>query len=94
MQINLRVDWGNGSHEVSTKPSTIIALERKFKVRATGLASEGVGYEHLAFLAHEALRSGGTIVPPFNEFCDKLEVLEVVDGDDTAPFPGAASAGS
>lgn len=93
MKIRLRVDWGNGAHEVTTKPSTVIALERRFHVKATQLATDGIGYEHLAFLAHEGLRSTGTVVPPFNEFCDKLEDLQVLGEDDSAPFDGGPSAG-
>ena len=86
MQLNLRVDQGDGPVEVSTNLFTIVAWERRFKTKASKIA-DGIGMEDLAFMAHTALIQNGVVVPVvLDDFIKKLIVLEVVDSGPDTPF--------
>jgi hypothetical protein len=62
-----------------------VALERKFKIRASDLAS-GVAMEHLAFLAFEGAKQNGITVPAvFDDYIKKLVSVEVVSEDTANP---------
>ena len=63
MKITLNVEEKDGlTYRVTTNLFSIVALERKFKIRASDLAS-GVAMEHLAFLAFEGAKQEGFTVP-------------------------------
>ena len=62
MKLRMLIDIGDGPFEVETKLSTIVAWERKYKRKASELAT-GIGIEDLAFLAHEACRANSITVP-------------------------------
>jgi hypothetical protein len=82
MQLTLRVDQGEGPVEVSTNLFTIVSWERKFKRKASDMAS-GIGIEDLAFLAYEAQRSSGVTVPALlDDYIKSLQNLEVVEQND------------
>jgi hypothetical protein len=60
-----------------------VALERKFKIRASELSS-GVAMEHLAFLAFEGAKQNGITVPAvFDDYIKRLVSVDVV-GEDAA----------
>jgi hypothetical protein len=62
-----------------------VALERKFKIRASDLAS-GVAMEHLAFLAFEGAKQNSITVPAvFDDYIKKLVSVEVVNEDAANP---------
>jgi hypothetical protein len=62
-----------------------VALERKFKIRASELSS-GVAMEHLAFLAFEGAKQNGITVPAvFDDYIKKLVSVEVVNEDAANP---------
>jgi hypothetical protein len=84
MKITLNVEQQDGqTYQVTTNLFSIVALERKFKIRASDLAS-GVAMEHLAFLAFEGAKQNGITVPAvFDDYIKKLVSVEVV-GEDTA----------
>lgn len=86
MKIHIKVTETNGeSYEVVTNLFTIVALERKFKIRATEL-STGIAMEHLAFLAFESCKMCNVPVPvSFDEYIKRIENLEVVGQDDVNP---------
>jgi hypothetical protein len=66
-------------------PVNIVALERKFKIRASDLAS-GVAMEHLAFLAFEGAKQNSITVPAvFDDYIKKLVSVEVVNEDAANP---------
>jgi hypothetical protein len=92
MKITLAVEQTDGlTYEVTTNLFSIVALERKFKIRASDLAS-GVAMEHLAFLAFEGAKQNSITVPAiFDDYIKKLVSVEVVGEEDTNPTEGAVT---
>jgi hypothetical protein len=86
MKITLNVEQQDGqTYQVTTNLYSIVALERKFKIRASDLAS-GVAMEHLAFLAFEGAKQNSIIVPAvFDDYIKKLVSVEVVSEDIANP---------
>jgi hypothetical protein len=93
MKLTLKVTELDGNaYEVKTNLFTIVALERKFKIKASDLA-QGVGLEHLAFLAYEACKLSNIAIPPmFDEYIKRLESVEVVDNEPANPTNGEVTA--
>jgi len=92
MKITLAVEQIDGlTYEVTTNLFSIVALERKFKIRASDLAS-GVAMEHLAFLAFEGAKQNGITVPAvFDDYIKKLVSVEVVNEDAANPTDEAVT---
>ncbi len=89
MQLTLKVDQGDGPIEVATNLFTIVAWERKFKRKASDMAS-GIGIEDLAYLAHQACQQNGIMVPVvLDDFIKKLVTLEVVGDESDRPTQAA-----
>ncbi len=86
MKITLNVEQQDGqTYQVTTNLYSIVALERKFKIRASDLAS-GVAMEHLAFLAFEGAKHNSIVVPAvFDDYIKKLVSVEVVSEDTANP---------
>lgn len=82
MQLTLRVTPNTEPpYEVRTNLFTIVALERKYKIKASDLA-HGIALEHLAFLAYESCKTQGHVVPiVFDDYVRDLASIEVVDDD-------------
>jgi hypothetical protein len=94
MQIRIRVDIGDGPKEVATNLFNVISWERKYKRRAGDLA-QGIGAEDLAYLAFEASKTAGIVVPAvFDDYAKRIITLDVVSEDDTNPTHGALTAGA
>ena len=79
MQLTLKVTPSEGMpYEVKTNLFTIVALERKFKIRASELA-QGIAMEHLAYLAYESCKQHDIVVPiVFDDYVKQLSTIEVV----------------
>jgi hypothetical protein len=79
MQLTLKVTPSEGAqYEVKTNLFTIVALERKFKIRASELAN-GIAMEHLAYLAYESCKQHDIVVPiVFDDYVKQLSAIEVV----------------
>lgn len=93
MKISISVDTGEGPQTVTTSLYNVISWERKMKRRAGDLA-QGIGAEDLAFLAWEASKTAGILVPAlFDDYAKKIISLDVISADDTNPSPVALSAG-
>jgi hypothetical protein len=90
MKITLNVEEKDGlTYQVTTNLFSIVALERKFKIRASDLAS-GVAMEHLAFLAFEGAKQEGITTPAvFDDYIRRLVSVDVVE-DETANPTGEA----
>ena len=89
MQITIRVDLGNDTHEVSTNLWVITQWERKFRRKASDLA-QGIGVEDLAYLAYEACKVHGITVPAeFDTFIKKLQSIDVVSQEPENPTEAA-----
>lgn len=90
MQLTLKVQPIEGdAYEVETNLFTIVALERRFKIRASDLAN-GIAMEHLAFLAYEAAKQTNVPVPlVFDDFIKRLRSVEVVGTEESNPTEAA-----
>ena len=85
MKLTIQLDLGEGPVIVETNLFSIVAWERKYKRRASDLAS-GVGVEDLAYLAWEACKTNKVIVPAvFDEFVKKLVSLDVIGDEPKNP---------
>jgi hypothetical protein len=89
MQLRLKATFTDGTtNEVVTNLSTVVAWERKYKRKASDMAS-GIGVEDLAFLCYEATRASGTTVPgTLDQFITSLESIDVLETQD--PKAGTA----
>jgi hypothetical protein len=92
MKITLQVEQTDGeTYEVTTNLYSIVALERKYKIRASDLAS-GVAMEHLAFLAYEGAKQNSITVPiNFDDYIKKLVSVDVVEGESVNPLVEAVT---
>jgi hypothetical protein len=85
MQLTLKVTTDQTTYEVTTNLYVIIAWERKFKQKASNLAT-GVGLEDLAFMAFEACKVSGISVPGiFDDYVKRLVNIEVISDESTNP---------
>ena len=86
MQLTLKLDIGNGPYEVTTNLWCAVQWERKYKRKMSDLA-QGIGAEDLAYLAFEASKLHGVMVPVvFDDFIKKLAAMpEVVEQEDPNP---------
>jgi hypothetical protein len=92
MKLKLKVNTGAGDYEVETNLFVIVTWERKFKRKASDLASGGIGMEDLAFMAYEATKQAGITVPAmFDDFIKRLETLEVVETESVNPTQEATA---
>lgn len=92
MKITLNVEQQDGqTYQVTSNLFSIVALERKFKIRASDLAS-GVAMEHLAYLAFEGAKQNGLTVPAvFDDYIKKLVSIDVVNEDAVNPTEEAVT---
>ena len=87
MKIKLKVSTTEQTYEVMTDLYVVVQWERKFKRKAAELATS-LGVEDLAFLAYESCKRANVPVPPsFDEYCRRLEAIEVVNEEPTNPTP-------
>ena len=85
MQLTIQVTTDDDQYKVETNLFTIVAWERKFKTKASNLA-QGIGMEDLAYLAYEASKQTGHVVPAvFDDFVRRVTSLEIVSEGDERP---------
>ena len=88
MQLSIKINTGDQDYVVQTNLFHIVQLERKFKIKASDLAS-GISIEQLGYLAHEAAKTGGHAPPlQLDDFLKKLVKIEVVETESANPTPG------
>jgi hypothetical protein len=81
MKLTLAVDMGEGPVHVETNLFVIVQYERKYKRKASEMATS-IGYEDLLFLAYESCKIHGVTVPAvFDDFIKRAVSIEVVDQD-------------
>jgi hypothetical protein len=92
MKITMQVQQTDGSsYQVTTNLFTVVAMERKFKIRASDL-SQGIAMEHLAFLAFESCKQQNIPVSlSFDDYIKKLESITVVETEPVNPSDGAVT---
>jgi hypothetical protein len=90
MNITIRVTRNDQTYDVQTNLMVVVLWERKYKKRASDLAA-GVAMEDLSYMAYEASKIAGVIVPAsLDEFirsCSSLEVVENEPANPTEPAP-------
>lgn len=93
MKLTLEVKPNEGeAYRVTTNLFVVVAWERKFKTKASALAT-ALGLEDLAFLAYEAAKQSGVTVPAvFDDYLKRIEAITVVEEHDTNPTAGEPSA--
>jgi hypothetical protein len=85
MKLTLKVETQDNAYEVATNLYVIVMWERKYKRKASDMAS-GIGVEDLAFMAYEASKLNKIVVPAeFDTFVKNLVNIEVIDTE--APNP-------
>jgi hypothetical protein len=89
MKLHLQITPAEGDpYTVTTNLFVLVATERKFKVRSSDFAN-GIGMEHLAFMAYEAAKLSGVAVPAvFDDFVRRLDSVEVVEEEPGRPTSG------
>lgn len=92
MQLTIKVTPIDADpYQVETNLFTIVALERKFKIKASELA-QGIALEHLAFLAYEACKQHEIVVPVvFDDYLKNILKIEVVSSDANPTDEGATT---
>ena len=94
MNLTLRVTRNGETYDVTTNLMVTVLWERKFKARASDLAT-GVSMEALAYMAFEASKMTSIVVPvAFDDFLRSVENLEVVDNEPANPTQPAVTAGN
>jgi len=83
MQLRLKATFTDGTvNEVTTNLMTVVSWERKYKRKASDMAS-GIGVEDLAYLCYEATRASGTTVPgSLDQFISSLLSIDVLETQD------------
>ena len=72
MKLTLKVETADTAYEVVTNLYVIVMWERKYKRKASDMAS-GIGIEDLAFMAYEASKLNKIVVPAeFDTFVKNL----------------------
>lgn len=94
MNLTIRVTRDGNTYDVTTNLYVTVLWERKYKARASDLAT-GVSMETLAFMAYEASKMNGVVVPvSFDDFVKSVTNLEVVDNEPGNPTQPAPIAGN
>ena len=87
----LTVTTSTGPIEALITPRVAIAFERQFKRGIIPAVIEDRKMEHLYWLMWEALRTGGTTVPPFDKWLEQVESLVEVVEEDAVPLGSDSS---
>jgi len=85
MLLTLKVERTDETYEVSTNLFVVVQWERRFKRKASDMAT-GVGVEDLAYLAWESAKAVKIVVPSsFDDYLKKLVNIEVVSKEPENP---------
>lgn len=88
MKLSIKINTGEEDYVVETNLFHIVQLERKYKVKASDLAS-GISIEMLGYLAHEAAKQQGHNPPVIlDDFLRKLVTLDVISNEAENPIGG------
>jgi hypothetical protein len=84
MKLTIRFDIGQGPATITTTLATLVAWERKFKMKTSELA-DNFGMEDMAFMAWHSAKvqtdHGQSIPVEFDSFVNKLIDIEIVNSD-------------
>lgn len=93
MKLTLEVtEVGGNVYQVTTSLPVVIAWERKFKRKASELASGNIGLEDMVFWAYEACKRCSIPVPlTLDQYIDRVDGIEVKDTDTAGPTHAEAT---
>lgn len=81
MKLTIRYDIGQGPNVVNTTLGTLVAWERRFKMKTSDLA-DNFGMEDMAFMAWYTAKKhqdhGQSVPVEFDAFVEKLLEIEIV----------------
>jgi hypothetical protein len=84
MKLTIRFDIGYGYATITTTLATLVAWERKFKMKTSDLA-DNFGMEDMAFMAWHTAKTqtehGQSIPVEFDSFINKLVNIEIVNNE-------------
>lgn len=94
MKLTLEVTEVSGNvYQVTTSLPVVIAWERKFKRKASELASGNIGLEDMVFWAYESCKRCNIPVPlTLDQYIDRVDGIEVKDTDTAGPTHAEATA--
>ena len=88
MKLTIRFNIGYGPATITTTLATLVAWERKFKMKTSDLA-DNFGMEDMAFMAWHSAKvqteHGQSIPVEFDSFVNKLVEIEIVSTASTNP---------
>ena len=94
MKLTIRFDIGYGYATITTTLATLVAWERKFKMKTSDLA-DNFGMEDMAFMAWHTAKTqtehGQSIPVEFDSFVNKLVDIEIVNSAEGKVIPSAVS---
>jgi hypothetical protein len=94
MKLTIRFDIGYGPATITTTLATLVAWERKFKMKTSDLA-DNFGMEDMAFMAWHTAKTqtdhGQSIPVEFDSFVNKLVDIEIVNSAEGKVIPAAVS---
>jgi len=94
MKLTIRFDIGYGPATIMTTLATLVAWERKFKMKTSDLA-DNFGMEDMAFMAWHSAKvqteHGQAIPVEFDSFVNKLIDIEIVNSDQGKVIPTEVS---
>lgn len=89
MQQAIEIDLGEGPFTVNTNLWVMVQWERKMKRKASDLVN-GAGVEDIAYMAYEACKAAGVVVPVvFDDFVKKAVSISPVDAEPATPTQAA-----
>jgi len=92
MKLTIRFDIGYGPATITTTLATLVAWERKFKMKTSDLA-DNFGMEDIAFMAWHSAKiqtdHGQSIPVEFDSFVNKLVEIEIVSSGNANPTKAA-----
>lgn len=92
MQFTIRFQTDGDPVDVITTPWVVMLWERRYKTKATRIGTEGLGIEDLAYMAWEAAKCAGVVVPiNFDGFAQNVRSIEVMTDDEARPTNAALS---
>lgn len=84
MKLTIRFDIGYGYATITTTLATLVAWERKFKMKTSDLA-DNFGMEDMAFMAWHTAKTqtehGQSIPVEFDSFVNKLVDIQIVNSE-------------
>jgi len=94
MKLTIRFDIGEGPAVITTTLATLVAWERRFKMKTSDLA-DNFGMEDMAFMAWHSAKTqtdhGQSIPVEFDSFVNRLVDIEIVNNEKGKVIPAGVS---